>query len=149
MRVAIRIRAATVADPLRLRLVRSWICGSRLCALLRAATADIRADLPLATAARVELRATVGPATAARAVRLVTAVAAGPVGVADTIQRQAAAVDITPAAAAADTLPAVVVAADTPPAAAVDILVVAAAIRVAAVIAKELGDGTSLRAAAT
>jgi hypothetical protein len=65
--------------------------------------------------------------------------------VADTIQRQAAAVDITPAAAAAaaDTLPAVVVAAaDTPPAAA-DILVVAA------VIAKKLGDGTSLRAAAT
>jgi hypothetical protein len=105
--------------------------------------AEFRATVDRATADRVDLRAIVGPAAdramVARGAHLAMAVAAAPVA-ADTMQRRVV-VDITPVAGT----PQVVV--DTP-AAAVDILVVAA-IPVAEVIAKKLGDSKSLREAAT
>jgi hypothetical protein len=96
------------------------------------------------------------PATGARAVHLAIAVAAAQVAAEDTIQRRVAVVVITPVAVpaadthpavvAADTHPAVVVA-DTHPAVVVaDTPVVAA---IPAVIAKQLGDGKSLREAVT
>jgi hypothetical protein len=142
-RVRSQVRAATDVDPPL--PVHSWICDSRLCGRLRAATADIRAGLPLVAMVDIAglLRTTADrgerPATGARAVHPAIAAAAAQVAAAeDTIQRRVAVVVITPVAVpAADTHPAAVVA-DTP--------VVAA---IPAVIAKKLGDTTSLREAVT
>src|ERR1700687_5876147 len=158
--VPTRARGAMAVDQPR-PPVRSWICGSRSCGLRRVATTVIRADrvpatadIParllratadLATEVRAEHRATVDRATADRAVGGATEVAVLRAA-ADIIQRPVA-VDIPPVAVAAAPVEVV----DTP-AVAVDIRVVAAipaAEDMAEVIAKKLGDVTSLREAAT
>ena len=131
-RTPVRAATATMGADHPPPPVRSWICGSRLCVRLRAAPADTRDPrAPHMAVPVARLRATVDlRATAAPEERQAMAEAA------DTIQRRAAEADAPTAAEVVDTRVVVVVAAPV-------------AEDIAEVIAKNLGDATSLREAAT